>query len=129
MMSRSFGPAGSVEKDGKIRLSCVTNKTLCFQYASRKCCDWSPARDIDDPATTPAWCKYADDTREEIATWRDFERFGLVDMTRLELLQIMRGIPDKYRNHYQGKPIGLNSHNAMMMRYAIRRWMLEKETV
>ena len=120
-MIKSFGPSGYRDKDGVLRFSCVSSQTYCFLLHGRMCSDQEPPREVDNPRETPEWCKYAAGIREDIAEMEDFDRMGLADMTRAELLKLMKDVPVEFRAEWKGTPYKLTEHNADMMRRAIRK--------
>lgn len=126
-MNKSFGPAATVTKDNQVQISCITKQTYCFQMIGRKCCAVKPERDIPDAANSPDWCPYAEERRKDVQEMLDFDRMGLSDMTRDELMKLMKGVPREFRAQYDGKLIPLNAHNAAMMRTAIRKMRLAEE--
>jgi len=128
MMNKSFGPAATVTTDNEVQISCITKQTYCFQMLGNKCMAVKPERDIPDAANTPDWCPYAAGTREDVQEMLDYDRMGLTDMTRDELMKLMKDVPHQFRAKYQDKLIPLNAHNAPMMRRAIRRMRLAQET-
>lgn len=126
-MQKSFGPAATVSTDNEVQLSCITKSTYCFQLHGNKCCAVKPERDIPDLANSPDWCPYAAGRREDVREMLDFDRMGLTDMTRDELMKMMKDVPHQFRAKYDGKLIPLNGHNASMMRTAIRKMLLAEE--
>lgn len=120
-MTRSFGPSGYRDKDGVLRLSCVSSATYCFLLHGRMCSDQKPPREVENPRETPEWCKYAAGMRKDILEMEDFDRMGLADMTRAELMPLMKAVPVEFRAAWEGKPYKLTEHNAAMMRHAIRK--------
>lgn len=125
--NRSFGPAAILGEDNSIRICCITRHTYCFQLLGNKCMDQKPAIEIEDPGNTPDWCKYKAARLQDVEEARDFDRMGLSDMTRSELLKIMKDVPEQFRVKYRDKMIPLNEHNAEMMRTAIRKMRLAEE--
>lgn len=120
-MIKSFGPSGYRDKDGVLRLSCVSSQTYCFLLHGRMCSDQKPPREVDNPRETPEWCNFAHSIRADIAEMEDFDRMGLADMTRAELLKLMKDVPVEFRAEWNGTPYRLTEHNADMMRRAIRK--------
>ncbi len=57
----------------------------------------------------------------------DFDRMGLADMTRAELMPLMKAVPVEFRAAWKGKPYKLTEHNAAMMRRAIRKHRMAAE--
>lgn len=123
-MQRSFGPAAIQGDDGSLRISCVTRRTYCFLCVGSMCTDQKPPRQIKDTSNTPDWCQYAQSIRNDVAEIQDFKRMGLADMTRPELMKLMKDVPVEYRASVRGKPFSLPEHNAEMMRAAIRKFRL-----
>jgi len=126
-MNRSFGPAATVIEGKDVQISCITKSTYCFQLHGNKCCAVKPERDIPDLANSPDWCPYAAGRREDVREMLDFDRMGLTDMTRDDLMKLMKDVPHQFRAKYDGKLIPLNAHNASMMRTAIRKMRLAEE--
>lgn len=126
-MNKSFGPAATVIEGKDVQISCITKNTYCFLLLGNKCGAVKPERDIPDPANSPEWCPYAEARREDVREMLDFDRMGLSDLTRDELMKMMKDVPHQFRAKYAGKLIPLNEHNASMMRTAIRKMRLAEE--
>lgn len=123
-MVKTFGPSGYFDKDGAVRLSCRSASTYCFLlYGSNDChADRANKRAVPDTKATPDWCPYADGMKNDLIEMRDFDRMGLADMTRAELMPMMKDVPPEHRaiDPTTTKPFRLTEHNAGMMRRAIR---------
>ena len=112
-MIKSFGPSGYRDKDGVLRLSCVSSQTYCFLLHGRMCSDQKPPREVENPRETPEWCKYAAGMREDILEMEDFDRMGLADMTRAELMPLMKEHVRTEGSQAHGRPwYGGQSDNA-----------------
>lgn len=126
-MNRSFGPAAILSDDGTVQICCATRSTYCFLLVGGKCTDQKPARQIDDHKHTPDWCKYKAQTRADVEAARDFDRMGLTDLNRSELMKLMKEVPEQFRAKHKDKVIPLNEYNTEMMRVAIRKMRLAEE--
>jgi hypothetical protein len=126
-MNRSFGPAAILGDDGTVQICCVTKSTYCFLLVGGKCTDQKPAREIEDQKNTPDWCKYKAQTRADVEAARDFDRMGLTDLNRSELMNLMKDVPEQFRARHKDKLIPLNQYNTEMMRVAIRKMRLAEE--
>jgi hypothetical protein len=129
-MQKTFGPSGHMDKNGAIKLSCRTGSTYCFLlYGSNKCHEVKPPREIEDTKSTPDWCKYAAGMAEDMREMHDLDRMGLADLTRVELLPMMKSVAPEFLaiDSTTKKPFKLTEHSAGMMRRAIRLSILAKE--
>lgn len=126
-MNRSFGPAAILSDNGTVQICCSTPSTYCYRYMGGACHDQNPPRQIENARNTPDWCRYKQQTKNDVEAARDFDRMGLTDMTRAELMKMMKDVPERFRVRYRDKLIPLNEHNAEMMRTAIRKMRLAAE--
>ncbi len=114
-MHRSHGPSVYFDREtGEPVVKCSTRTIYCGFLSGGRCTEDKMGRKVPDDRTTPEWCGLLDvveDAREMI----DFDRMGLTDMRRPELLIMAKELPDEFR------PQPLNRANVWMLRRAIRK--------
>lgn len=120
-MIKTFGPATSQRADKSFEVSCVTSATYCFLLQGKNCTDVKPHREVENTRETPEWCKYRAQSIQDVIDIIDMDAMGLTDMTRAELVQMMKGYPVEFRGIAYGKtkPRRLNEMDATHLRDSI----------
>ena len=113
---RSAGPVVFFARDtGRVVAKCAMSGIFCGSLYGRTCTYHDTRREVPKDFVTPDWCEVLPGALEDAHEMHDFDRMGLTDMRRPELLAMAKEIPDEFR------PKPLNRANVWMLRRAIRK--------